>query len=401
MRKGRSKTDTAGHIKHNTKGTSNEISFSVLDSMKGPDDEGDGTSPLGRISLFTLGPESNSKRSSGSAVKGRSPDSEIKARRQQRKRSRRLVFAIIGILCLIVLAFAGILLAGQYQRMQERAQDLGAQVDDVREQYTVAEPFLTLVETTLATPLPDVDAKALDQQLADWESRQQSIATKLRASKTALENLQESLRGADLERANRAIAAVNATIQALEAGRSVLTQVSSAAKAYDQAEAFLAKAMEADSLAREAASITLDSPEAANAAIEKSNAAIDDLAAARDAVQAVQAEAGWMIDASGAFERSAADLLKPFADYANLRIRAQEYAIQADEGYLELSSQQMSSANASYNSSEAEAAELIASLRDAYPTDIVDKAYEATMPQLDDVKDWQTQWARAKQELGL
>lgn len=414
MRFGRSKTGAAGHIKHNTKGTSNEISFSVLDSMKGPDEEEDGASPLGRISLFTLGPKrptatpskepslpgtSSAAHRGASSSSWRTTDSEVQARRKQRRRGRRLAIVIVSIICLIALVLVGILAVGHYQRVQQRALTLSGQIEDVRAEYGIAAQFLELVESTLATPLADVDAAALDQQLTEWTERQQSLSAKMRTSKTAIEGMEEQLRGADLERANKAIAALNATSKAMDAGRSVLTQVTEAARSYAQAASFTTNAVAGDAKARDAVALELVDDAAANAAIEKSNAAISDFAAARDAVQAVLGSATALIEGSGAFNQPASELLTPFSDYANLRIQAQEYAIDADEGYLALSSQQMQEANTHYNATEAQAADLIAGLRGAYPTDVVQQAYDATMRASEDVASWQTEWARAQQEL--
>lgn len=415
MRIGRSKTGAAGHIKKNTRGTSNEISFSVLDSMKGQDEEDDGASPLGRISLFTLGakkpastpskqptlPGKSASRTHATPHKAtwKSTDHEVTARRSRRKRSRRMVVGLISVACLIGIVFAGIIGVGRYQQMQERALNLTSQIEDVRQQYSVAEPFLTLVKDTLATPLADIDRAALEQQLTEWESRQQSITTKLRATKTAIENIEGQSSGAELERANKAIGVVNATIKAMEAGRTALTEVSDAASSYAQAESFMTHAMEGDADAREAVSGDLTDAAAANAAIEMSAAAITEFAAARDAVQAVIASAGGMIDQSGQFEATAAELLQPFVDYANLRIQAQEHAQEADKGFLATSSQQMIDANASYNAAEEQAADLIADLRGSYPTDIVQRAYEATIPTSESVTAWQAEWTRAQQLL--
>ena len=415
MRIGRSKTGAAGHIKKNTRGTSNEISFSVLDSMKGQDEEDDGASPLGRISLFTLGakkpastpskqptlPGKSASRTHATPHKAtwKSTDHEVTARRSRRKRSRRMVVGLISVACLIGIVFAGIIGVGRYQQMQEHALNLTSQIEDVRQQYSVAEPFLTLVKDTLATPLADIDRAALEQQLTEWESRQQSITTKLRATKTAIENIEGQSSGAELERANKAIGVVNATIKAMEAGRTALTEVSDAASSYAQAESFMTHAMEGDADAREAVSGDLTDAAAANAAIEMSAAAITEFAAARDAVQAVIASAGGMIDQSGQFEATAAELLQPFVDYANLRIQAQEHAQEADKGFLATSSQQMIDANASYNAAEEQAADLIADLRGSYPTDIVQRAYEATIPTSESVTAWQAEWTRAQQLL--
>lgn len=413
MRIGRNKTGAAGHIKRNTQGTSNEISFSVLDSMKGPDNEDDGASPLGRISLFTLGP----KRPSSTPSKDPSlpekyttsahaaptrpswefTDTEVKARRSRRKRSRRLVVGIIAIVCIIGLGFGATIGISRYQQMQERAQSLTAQIADAKEQVQVAEGFMQLVETSFATPLADLDPTALNTQLDDWSQRQNSIATKLRATKTSIERIQEMSSGAELERANNAIGMINAIIKAMEAGHEALTEVAQAADSYAQAEAFLSHAMEGDSLAREAVSRDLTDDATAQEAISTSNAAIDEFVAARAAVESVQTSAADLIQRSGAFDQSAADMLEPFVDYANLRTEAQGFAIKADEGYLNLSSQQMTEANSQYNATEEKAANLIAEQRGAYPTDIVQQAYDAVIPTSESVLSWQTEHARVQQ----
>ena len=105
-----------GHIKRNTQGTSNEISFSVLDAKKAAhaDTDEDAGSPLGRISLFTLG----KKRPSGTPSKDPTlpgkftqrahaapsrpswefSGTEVEDRKVRRKRNRRLLtLALPGI----------------------------------------------------------------------------------------------------------------------------------------------------------------------------------------------------------------------------------------------------------------------------------------------------------------
>lgn len=418
MRIGRNKAGGAGHIKKHTQGTSNEISFSVLDSMKGADEEDDGVSPLGRISLFTLGPKrpastpskdpslpekytrsAHGRSGKTSSSSWRTTDREVKERRKHRKRSKRLIVLFVALLCAVGLVFLGIIGVGRFQQMQERTQHVEAQIEEVRQQYESVEPLFTLVETTLQTPLADIDAAALDQQVSEWESKQQSISTKLRATKTSLERLEEQLSGSNAERANDAIGAVNATMRAVESGHAVLSEVAAAAQAHAQAQAFMDDAMAGDSHAREAAAESLTDEASAQAAIEASRAAISEFEAARSAVQEVAAEATGLIEASGLFDQSAADLMQPFIDYIDLRIQAQEHAIEADEGYLDVSSQRIAEANAQYNAAEEEAAELIAGLRGAYPADIVQRAYEAVMPTDENVITWETERARAQQLL--
>ncbi len=401
-----------GHIKRNTQGTSNEISFSVLDAKKAAhaDTDEDTGSPLGRISLFTLG----KKRPSGTPSKDpslpgkytqRAPaapsrpswefsGSEVEDRKLRRKRNRRLLTALMIIVVLIAAGFAATVGIARYQQMQERANSLTAQIEDIRQQFPAAEPFLSLVETTLTAPLPDIDAAALIEELNGFDQRQQSISTKLRAAKTAVEHIEGMSSGAEKERANNAIGAINALMKAFDAGKDILEDAISAARIYDQAESFLTDTMEGDSLAREAAATDLVDAAAAEAAIQKSDEAIAKFVQARDALRAVQNEGSWLIDSSEAFEQSANDLLKPFEDYATLRITAQEHAKETDEARINLASQAMVEANAQYNAAEEEAAQLIAGKRDQYPTDIVRKAYETTLQKNETVASWQSEYAK-------
>ncbi|MCI9129811.1 MAG: hypothetical protein HFJ65_05850 [Eggerthellaceae bacterium] len=417
MRRGKNQTDS-GHIKKKTQGTSNEISFSVLDAKRGQDEDQDPRSPLGRISLFTLSP----KRPSGTPTKdtllpqkytqsahaaprrpswefGGSQDKEVKQRRTRRRRRRYLALALISAACIVGLVFAGTFAVSRYQQMQQRTQDLGALIEDVRTQVSAVEPYLSSVDAAIKTPLSSLDGAAIRQASEEFASRQDLAATKLRTVKTSIENLQPHLSGAEASRANDAIAVVNATLKTMDASKGAAEFLANAAGSYAAGERFMTLTLEGDSAAREAVSSELTGDDVANAAIEKSEEAIGKFAGARDAVAEVQSSAAGMIGASGAFQQSAEELLKPFTDYANLRIRAQEYAEEVDRAYLELSSQRLADANAAYNETETEAANLIAGLRGQYPTDIVQRAYDAQLPKDESVAGFQSEWARTQQML--
>ncbi len=418
MRKGKARSG-AGHIKQNTQGTSNEISFSVLDAKNAAhaSEDADQRSPLGRISLFTLG----AKRPSGTPSKdpfipeqytraaGGAPsrpswefsEQEVRQHRAQRRRRKTFAISIIVVICLIGAAFAGTIAFGRYQQMQERARSLSAQLEDISAQVTAAEPLFQLIDRSLATPLPEVNRQEVDDALAAWDKRQQSIMTKLRASKTTVEQIMQESHGAQQEEGNEALAAINAMQKALDAGKATLQEVSSAANAYEQAKGFVDHAMQGDSDARAAASLELSNDDAANQAITLSDQAQGEFVASRDAIDQIEKTYGDTINASQQFDVPTAELLKPFRDYCNLRIDAQSFAKEADQGYLDRSSQRISEANASYNADEEEAASLIASLRDQYPTAIVQRAYEATIGQSEAAAAWRSEYARTKQLLGM
>ena len=139
------KVAKAAHIKRNTEGTSNEISFSVLDAAKNSLDGEGGSSPFGTISLFTLPGKKKcistpskdeglaltqreasrsaaraqsrserrqrrleQKRASGvahgshSAREPRSFDAEVASRKRARKRGRLIVSSVLTVVLLSV-----------------------------------------------------------------------------------------------------------------------------------------------------------------------------------------------------------------------------------------------------------------------------------------------------------
>jgi hypothetical protein len=113
------KHKTAGFIKHGTAGTSNEISFSVLDSMStnaGTQAPGSAKTQLGQLELYTLSDKKESAGPSGVAQIGdedvptpkkaeRSAEDEIKARKRKRRRSK-IAFACAAIVAVGLLVFA-------------------------------------------------------------------------------------------------------------------------------------------------------------------------------------------------------------------------------------------------------------------------------------------------------
>ena len=89
------KVAKAAHIKRNTEGTSNEISFSVLDAAKNSLDGEGSSSPFGTISLFTLPGKkkhiSTPSKDEGLALTQReAPRSAARAQSRFGRRQRRL-----------------------------------------------------------------------------------------------------------------------------------------------------------------------------------------------------------------------------------------------------------------------------------------------------------------------
>lgn len=433
------------HIKKHTKGKSNEISFDVLEAKKGLDANDDQEdNPLGRISMFTLGkrkpPATPSretklpinyvapKTSSAKRPAWEYPREEVANKKAKRKRGKRLLITVVaaGLTCAAVLG--GIAIVQGIQRQQEFLGNLDKQIEATDAVYDATYDFRSLVDDALNTPLPDLNAADLRERYERVKDTS-SPATKLRATKTAVENLQGSLtsRG-DIERSNKVLSSINAQLNLLEMGGPIVEDVLEAATQYAQAEDYMTLVLQADSAAREGASASTDlTDETARASMQKSDEALNLFATARDTLQkAIDGEMAWFTtedtqDSSQSFVaeeaqeagseegqdadqetpaptlESVADIktaLQPFIDYVNLRIDAQQAAKDADQGYLSRSSATMIEANDRYNALEFKAADLYAQIKENVPSKIILSAYESAPALAQQKAAWLAEFAK-------
>lgn len=414
MKNRKDKTMRAAHIKTNTQGTSNEISFSVLDAAKKAQDESSKDSSrkaiprIGGISLFTLGRGKRTTVPPSPDVKGEkalskpsvvsvsssaawaAPVDEVARRKAQRLGRRRLMMALC---CLIAVAAvsAGVFAVSNSFKAQQS--DRGVLIGYIKAAQDAddqkLQDFDDLVSDVVNTPLESLVAgeyqKSTSADSADAGSEEvssngetepvsfaamrssaleksSSAEKELSDAKGGIEQLQSVLvNGADREAANQALTFINARLDMLKSGGDILSAAEVAADAYAAAQDAWNCMLLADSYARDAANLVAKaSDDNMNLSTLKSEHAVETLVQARDDL--LQAEALYDVD------------LSRFVEYVNLRIDAQYAAIDSNNAYLNRDAAAMEAANNTYNELDTQAVELIKEI-DQTPMAAVEDRY--------------------------
>lgn len=408
MGKWEDKITRAAHIKKHTRGTSNEISFSVLDAAKNALD-GDGSEKQkhgpGRIALFTLPgrhkkpaptptkerglplstgdfvsvddgastskmsalpsaarPTSQTEKSSPAplavvpAKPKRSPEEEIARRKARRRLSKWLAVAVIVVVSIGLLGAGGVYLYRDYQNQQGHV----AVLDDALSLVKEADETIQQLDEVVTDPFAEGSEEqrtAIQAQLEAVERKLQDADEKARAVSLELNGAREK------EAANQAVAGIAARFTLVEQGQLLMNAATEAQSAAEDVDAAWKTVLEGDDLARQAAQlVTETTPENVEASKNKTNealAAFDEAYAAFLDVQATYPQAD----------------LTQFVDYIAKRQESLGYAIASDDAILAKNKEEATAQNNAYNIADAEAATLAKALPDD-PSSIVDEAFE-------------------------
>lgn len=431
------KLSHAAHVKRATQGTSNELSFSVLDAARESLDGGTekrsgrrarprgamsgrgGEGPLaklGHIPLFTLGgarkpPSTPTKergitlpsgefvstespsaarggalppvtsRGTSSRSAGRAPSSvlgggahrsaadcgsswqvpagEVARRKSQRRRHRLAVAAAVAAGAVVAVGFLGTLGYSFIQAQSALRGDLAVALGAIQRADEGILPMDSQVTTRINEGVESGDPA---QAREEWDALSPQVdqsLEQLQEARAAVEAVQSSLVDArDKEAANRALAAINARENMIEAGRSIMATALPALSAQRATEDAWAHLLEADSLSRDAAAaLSTMTRDTVSDSMAKSEQALAGFIAARDALtQAAQ-------------DYPAVDF-SPYLAYLDLRVDSQYAAIASDQAYLARDKATMSEQNARYNELDAQAA-AAAQAFEANPTELV------------------------------
>ena len=395
-----------GYVKKNTQGTSNEISFSVLDAMKNSSDQenGEEQTPLGKIALFSLGrgkeppatPGKESQftvsgggggaKSSGTAGKSGfssgSLSAEASVRKKRRMRSKASVIVLLLLVILALIGVAAYFAVHGIQNQMSHSDRMRLAIDDARGEIISLEGFELLLDQAEHQSLEALNDEGFVDRAKVAVNEVPSNLSKLREAKTQIESLQDGLFSPiESENANQALSDINEYMGILEQGKPLLEDVSNVVTCYQSALEYQSLLMEADRLAREAIEVSNNTTsEGFNEALQKSREAFEKFAAARDVASALINQSQALFEAAPINEQGSAQLLQPFVDYANLRVQSQEFAIAADEAFLNKNSAKIIEANNSYNDLETQAAELIAQQNGLFPADLIVEAFAQIRP---------------------
>ena len=324
------KVAKAAHIKRNTEGTSNEISFSVLDAAKNSLDGEGGSSPFGTISLFTLPGKKKhistpskdeglaltqreasrsaaraqsrserrqrrleQKRASGvareshSAREPRSFDAEVASRKRARKRGRLIVSSVLTV---VLLSVAGGLTwwgFGTYQDQQTYKGVLSSAVselsgtDDLLAEIDAVVVDLANNDVTFLSvdDMLDVQKKVQDGKstcIDELDAAEEAVG------QVAINSSSEASNAPDL----KVVDTITARRQMMTSGAAIIDDTVSALQARQEVTKGWQLVLAADGLAREAADIASSATSAdMQASTEKSQQAIESFSKAKTALQ--------------------------------------------------------------------------------------------------------------------
>lgn len=369
-----------GYIKQHTLGSSNEISFSVLDSKINSTGETASTQKAAPTKALSSSPDTVTQ------PRWTFSSSEVNARKAQRKRSRLAVIIIAILLACIALSVTGFFAMRAIQHQMNYIEQLDDQTAALNKQLEKLDPYFELVNNAINMPLSSIDAEQQAQLNNDLSQQIPNAKSNLENIKHEVERLQQYLlTPSDTEKSNDTLSSINATLNLLELGGPIMEWACKSSSDYALATIYLSDIVESDGLAREAANLANRSTEdTMRASMDRSKECVDILNVARNAITDLR---DGSVDAMK-------EILQPYVNYVSLRIEAQEAAIQADQAYLSVNSAQLISASSTYDQKETEAAELFATFGGVYPPEIIEQAYSSARDSNHDVEQWRLEYSR-------
>ena len=372
-RSDRDKLNSAAHIKRNTEGTSNEVSFSVLDAAK-MRMEGKGASSqghaLGRVRLFTLSGKRAGDAGSRFAAKaeGRAEQArsggmsaqEVVAARKSRRRLRRLVTgAVIAVAAVAAVVAVGTFAYNAYEGNQNR-------VGTLRDAIT----RLSEVDETLIA-LGDVVDGGVDPNSAETVT---ALVDELPRTADTLDEIREGAASVsedmvmpqDQEAATSVLNSIDARADMVQNGQLIVEELSSALAARSAVLEAWNSILSADGYARQAAaSANENTAEGMTTSRDQTLSALDALNTAAELL-------------SQAAEAYPSADLSAYQDYVAKRIEALNHALLSSEAFLAEDTATATSQNDAYNLADREAAALAEDLPDDIE-DVIVEAYEGNV----------------------
>ncbi len=391
----------AAHIKARTVGTSNEISFSVLDAAKQAMDEGrpspsysnwlalrsdaaKGAEDVSRETssaeklhfdheedeLFAYKPRYEGKRTepshekpdacrsslnkeAGAACGGRARiEQEIARRKKRRKRAR---FATVSALVLgiVIVTFSGAWLWYSDAADQNRHEELLANAID---RVTAADVVVMALDDVVANPFSDdVSAKRdiVDRGLSEARSNLQSADDLAREASSGLRDPNKK------NAAGETVSTVGARQEMLALGVKLADAADEVKEKTDLFHQAWAKVTAGDDTTREASKlIESDDPASSRS---KTEDALDLFQAGKSDLEQLQQDCP---DVN----------LSPFVSYIEMRIEAAGYAIACDDALIERDKETAVEQNEAYNNAEAQAASMAKALP-TYPEQLFHEMY--------------------------
>lgn len=379
------KPSKALHVKKGTRGSSNEISFSVLDAAREESDKKTRESNesdragTGKIKLFTLDPGGRkhvtpAKDSeiilSGNVSKKRKNPSNNKGESKARIVVPAIVAASVALVFVVTTAQAFVQTNERNDRLRS---ELREQIDVVIASDETMVSFDTLVSQQCAADrfndsTTNEERLSSSEILSSYEElKQETVTVKEELVQTinGIKSLQERLSdNADKEASHQALVAAQSRLNMVDSGENLLDDTVVAVEVSEQAQAGWTSIINADACIREATTLSKEmTTENISAALAKTDEATAYLSDASGFFQNAQTTCNGDID------------FGDYTTYIEKRQQSQAAAYDTYQAYLERDKKALLQNNEQYNTLEDEAAQLSENIKDG-PSALVRQYYE-------------------------
>lgn len=350
------------HIKKNTVGTSNELSFDVLDAARNELDSKKSKSTHGSFGIKLPKPSQGSSAGIGDTSTLTAQD-EISQRKEQRRTRTWKRRAVIVVVLIALIAGAGMLAYSVYSEHR----DFSTRFNELVGDFVETDKVLVTVDKLMGNPL--------DEQAADERA---SVEQEFTGVVRRLEQIDETARGlssaAPSDQAGSAVARVS------EAANARISMTRTAKEAFELSE----EAARQMTRAKEIWDMTLDADQLARKAVESANNAYNQtetqesqekLEEAKDMFESAKSQVTQL-----EYECEGLSLASQAA-YIDKRVEALGYALVTGEHLLAGNRQAAIESNDAYNRADQEAARMAASL----PLSLVDPVKESFEKRMDEL----------------
>ena len=329
------------HVKRRTAGSSNELSFDVLEHKS---DEAN--SKAARSSKLPKAPKPSQGSYTGVGIGGSSTltGKEEVEKRKKARRAHRIRIRVVTVVAVAALIAVGVYVGLQYRDTQV---DITARTHALVDRLKGVDETLMKVDALMVDPLDFDQADARTQVEADFTKTTTELNRISVDAQSLLDLPLDETTAVAVGQISRAAQAradmLKAAQQSFRLAQEAQTQVS-------HANAVWGDVLNEDQLAREAVSASnkAKTPEATNEALSKT----------RDALDGFKGDLSELEELSAKFDVG----LSAQESYLQKKIEALEYAIAVDEALLSGNREAATSANDSYNDADQEAVELAADL---------------------------------------
>lgn len=378
------------HIKSHTKGTSNELSFSVLDAARDSQNKASQeTTSVGGVDLFTVAGHRGKPK--GAPKKNESLLYQSDSLAQHHKRAKRTwkskaapvssdyapglagtqakrqffllkILIAVGVVVLLVLlgSFAAQFLKNEVSEQAYYQEQLNSAIVAVSE-TDVAFDALQVLANDLLGSHPDEEAIITDQRAKVSETLT-SVEAQARQASQNLKNRD------DQQAAGNVVASITSRIALWNAGLALIDEAAAAKAAKASMETGWDLTLEGDGLLK--------------------NAATEILGATKNSIETAQNST---MEAKNAFTQAHASFMevqniypaydaRPFVDYTDKRLAACDYAIASNQALLDHDTQVAQEQNDAYNKADSEAV-LLADALPRNPVATIDEAFKKNIEQ--------------------